>query len=107
MSESISLYEAKTHLSHLVERAAGGEEIVITKHGVPYARLLPMALRGELGNRDKGPSRQTRVCRLADGGDRQQWVSSAADPAHRSGISRPTQTSGRGYAAPTTKRVLP
>lgn len=37
-----SLYEAKTNLSALVERAAAGEEIIITKNGVPKARLVPM-----------------------------------------------------------------
>jgi len=35
-----SLYEAKTQLSALVERAAAGEEIVITKHGKPMAKLV-------------------------------------------------------------------
>jgi prevent-host-death family protein len=38
----VNLYEAKTHLSSLVERAAKGEEIVIAKAGKPMARLLPM-----------------------------------------------------------------
>lgn len=40
--ETVSLYEAKTHLSSLVERAAEGEEIVIAKSGRPKARLVPM-----------------------------------------------------------------
>ena len=38
-----SLYDAKTHLSDLVDRAAAGEEIVIAKNGVPKARLVPLA----------------------------------------------------------------
>ena len=38
--ESINLHQAKTHLSRLVERAAGGEEIVIAKAGKPMARLI-------------------------------------------------------------------
>lgn len=42
MSKMINLYEAKSHLSELVERAAGGEEIVIAKAGKPKARLVPM-----------------------------------------------------------------
>lgn len=37
-----NLYEAKTHLSRLVERAAAGEEIVIAKAGQPKARLVPL-----------------------------------------------------------------
>ena len=40
--ETVSLYEAKTQLSSLVERAAEGEEIVIAKSGKPKARLVPM-----------------------------------------------------------------
>jgi len=40
--ETVSLYEAKTNLSRLVERAAAGEEIVIAKSGRPRARLVPL-----------------------------------------------------------------
>ncbi len=37
-----NLYEAKTSLSELVDRAASGEEIVIAKSGRPMARLVPL-----------------------------------------------------------------
>ncbi len=33
--DTVSLYQAKTHFSQLVERAAAGEEIVIAKSGRP------------------------------------------------------------------------
>lgn len=36
-----NIHEAKTHFSRLVQRAAAGEEIVITKAGVPMAKLVP------------------------------------------------------------------
>lgn len=36
----VGLYEAKTNLSRLVDRAAQGEEIVIAKNGRPMARLV-------------------------------------------------------------------
>lgn len=36
----VNIHEAKTHLSRLVARAAGGEEIVIAKAGVPMAKLV-------------------------------------------------------------------
>ena len=39
---SLNLYEAKTQLSALVDRAAAGEEIIIAKHGRPRARLVPL-----------------------------------------------------------------
>jgi prevent-host-death family protein len=45
--ETVNLYDAKTNLSHLVERAAAGEEIVIAKAGRPMARLVPLAKRTE------------------------------------------------------------
>lgn len=38
-----SLYEAKTQLSRLVDRAANGEEFVIAKNGVPMAKLVPLS----------------------------------------------------------------
>jgi prevent-host-death family protein len=41
--KTINLYEAKTQLSQLVERAAKGEEIVIGKSGKPMARLVAYA----------------------------------------------------------------
>ena len=43
MGETVNLYQAKTHLSELVDRAAKGEEIVIAKAGTPVARLVPLA----------------------------------------------------------------
>ena len=43
--ETVNLYDAKTNLSNLVERAARGEEIVIAKAGRPLARLVPLARR--------------------------------------------------------------
>jgi prevent-host-death family protein len=42
MVEVVSLYTAKTHLSELVDRAGGGEEIIISKRGKPIARLMPL-----------------------------------------------------------------
>lgn len=38
----VNLYQAKTGLSALVERAAAGETIVIAKAGKPMARLVPL-----------------------------------------------------------------
>jgi prevent-host-death family protein len=41
-STQLNLYEAKTQLSSLVDRAANGEEIVIAKAGKPMARLVAL-----------------------------------------------------------------
>ncbi len=43
MSESVNVYEAKTHLSQLLDRAAAGEEIIIARSGRPVARLVALA----------------------------------------------------------------
>jgi prevent-host-death family protein len=40
--ESVGSFEAKTHLSSLLERVSKGERIAITKHGVPVALLVPV-----------------------------------------------------------------
>jgi len=37
---TVGAFEAKTHLSALLERVAAGEEVVITKHGRTIARLV-------------------------------------------------------------------
>ena len=42
MAGIVNLYEAKTNLSRLVDRAAAGEEIVIAKAGKPKAKLVPL-----------------------------------------------------------------
>lgn len=39
---TVGAYEAKTHLSELLEKVAAGEEITITKHGAPVAKLVPV-----------------------------------------------------------------
>jgi prevent-host-death family protein len=43
-STQVNLYEAKTQLSSLVERAAAGEVIVIAKAGKPMARLTTVVV---------------------------------------------------------------
>jgi prevent-host-death family protein len=37
----VSVYAAKARLSALLDRAVAGEEVVITRHGRPIARLVP------------------------------------------------------------------
>lgn len=62
MTRFVTLYDAKTHLSALVDRAAAGEEIVIAKNGVPQARLVPLAFRGRL----RKPANAMGIRRIAD-----------------------------------------
>lgn len=46
---SMGLFEAKTHFSELVARAEQGEEVIITRHNKPVAKIVPM---GEVGTVD-------------------------------------------------------
>ena len=39
--QTVGSYEAKTHLPALLDRVAQGEQITITRHGVPVAILVP------------------------------------------------------------------
>ena len=62
MSRTVNLYEAKTHLSALVEAAERGEEIIIAKNGVAKARLAPLGPR----KRARKPSKLMRISFNAD-----------------------------------------
>jgi prevent-host-death family protein len=41
--DEVGAFEAKNRLSALLERAEGGEEILITRRGKPVAKLGPVA----------------------------------------------------------------
>jgi prevent-host-death family protein len=40
---TVNLTHAKAHLSELLDKVAAGEEVVITRHGRPTARLQPVS----------------------------------------------------------------
>ncbi len=40
--QTFNVHEAKTHFSRLIDRAHAGEEIIVAKAGVPYAKLVPV-----------------------------------------------------------------
>ncbi|HEY0968832.1 MAG TPA: type II toxin-antitoxin system prevent-host-death family antitoxin [Opitutaceae bacterium] len=42
--KTVNIQAAKTHLSRLVEEAAGGTEIVLAKAGKPMVRLVPYSV---------------------------------------------------------------
>jgi len=39
---AVGLFEAKTHLSEYVMRAEAGEEVIITRHNKPVAKIVPL-----------------------------------------------------------------
>ena len=42
MPNPINVHEAKTQLSRLLDQAHAGEEVVLSKVGKPYAKLVPL-----------------------------------------------------------------
>jgi prevent-host-death family protein len=42
MDGTVGAFEAKTHLSALLDRVERGEEVTITRRGQPVAKLVPM-----------------------------------------------------------------
>lgn len=85
---SVTAFEAKTRFGKLLERVTRGEEIVITRHDKPVARIVPegrtnlddvraaaVALRGlrqRIAKRrgDKPPLTQAEIVRLIQEGRR-------------------------------------
>ncbi|GAB3390672.1 type II toxin-antitoxin system prevent-host-death family antitoxin [Humibacter soli] len=41
-THAYNIYEAKTHLSRLVNEVEAGEEVVISRNGRPVAKLVPV-----------------------------------------------------------------
>ena len=53
----VNIHEAKTTLSKLLKRVAGGEEFLIARAGRPIARVVPYRERGT----DRTPGRDRGV----------------------------------------------
>lgn len=61
----IGAFEAKNTLGTLLNRVEGGEEIVITRHGRPVARLVPNTEQRDRGVAEAAVKRiQSRAKRL-------------------------------------------
>lgn len=54
MNKPMTAAEAKAHLSALLDRAASGEETIITRRGKPVARVAPLAPPEKLSPRKPG-----------------------------------------------------
>jgi len=75
--ESVTALEAKTRFGQLLERVAQGEEVIITRHEKPVARLVPegrrnlesvraavaglFELRGKISARNQGKPKLTAM----------------------------------------------
>jgi prevent-host-death family protein len=67
---TVGIFEAKNRLSELVERAARGEEIVITRRGEQVARLMPPQVPDAVGRAQTLAARirQSRARQALGGG---------------------------------------
>lgn len=61
VQREIGIFEAKTHLSELVSEVEAGASMILTRRGVPVARLVPVAKHSE---------RATALARLKELGAR-------------------------------------
>ncbi len=57
---TVGAFEAKTHLSALLEKVGGGEEVLITKRGKAIAKLVP----AESGNLSKSVAAMEKLLLL-------------------------------------------
>ena len=62
-SKAITVHEAKTHLSRLLERVEAGEEVVIARGRVPVARLVSVRRSRRAGRRFGALRGQVRVAK--------------------------------------------
>jgi prevent-host-death family protein len=60
---SLGVFDAKARLSALIDRAAAGEEIVITRHGRPVAKLV----RATAGSRETSRTAAQRLLKARAG----------------------------------------
>ena len=63
MSDITNIYDAKTNLSKLLDRAAAGEEIIMAKAGKPKAKLVPYRPAQKRGRFGAEPPRNHLYCR--------------------------------------------
>jgi antitoxin (DNA-binding transcriptional repressor) of toxin-antitoxin stability system len=73
--KEVGVLEAKTRLSALIDEVGAGEDVVITRHGKPVAKLVrPDTLRPQAG-----PEVAARIRALRDEIERKYGVDEAFD----------------------------
>jgi len=50
--ETVGIYEMRTRLGELMKKVMKGEEVTVTRHGVPVARIVPFEAPNKLSIRD-------------------------------------------------------
>ena len=105
----VGIHTARRTLTQLIERAEAGEEIVITRHGKPVARLVRTSsfasLRGAL--RGRSTWRMTSTSCPTTSRRRSALVEAAARYARRCVASQRRRSPGRCSEAPAVRRRQP
>jgi len=88
MSRSVNIAEAKAKLSALVDRAAAGEEIILSRAGRPVARLMPLT---EKVPREPGVRRHWQIPDdlFLEAADEEDLRAAEGADSDEFGISRP------------------
>ena len=66
MKQLISIREANQHLSRYIDAVQAGDEIIITRRGLPVARLTAFAKSSELSDEQKA-ARKRSLARMRKG----------------------------------------
>jgi prevent-host-death family protein len=78
-----SVSEAKNQFSRLIDRALAGEEVIITRHGVPVVELRAIAPKPRMTEADLEWLRAHQISGVSDAGDAGQMVSKMRDEEQR------------------------
>jgi prevent-host-death family protein len=76
---AFNLYEAKTGLSQLVERAAKGEEVIIAKAGKPMVKMVPVERPSLLDRLDALGPNPLGITYIAPDFDEPAWTDEELD----------------------------
>ena len=52
LSQEIGIFEAKTNLSQIIDKAENGADFVITRRGKPVAKIIPFEKKQEMTRRE-------------------------------------------------------
>ena len=81
---TVGVFEAKTHLSGLLDEVSAGQTIVITRNGKPVAELRPIGARPPMSVKEAVERiRQGPKIRLEAGEDRRSFVRSLIEEGRR------------------------
>jgi prevent-host-death family protein len=62
---TVSAFEARTHFGSILDRVAGGEEIVITRHDKAVARIVPEGMASRESIREAVTGLRTLRAKMA------------------------------------------